>query len=66
VNDRKSRAWWVLAPVVFGGILLAASKGKEEMQEGREHEKEVRLFRAAQSYARALDADDNSRMRGRR
>ena len=57
MHDKRSNVWWLLLLVIMASLFLVGSKAKEEMQEGRQHEKEGRLFRAAQAYTRALDAD---------
>ena len=53
----RLRRYLVLLLAVLAAMFLLAPKAKEEMQEGRQHEKAGRLFRAAQLYARALHAD---------
>jgi len=55
--DARLRRHLVLLLAVLAGTVLLAAEAREEMQEGRQHEKAGRPFRAAQSYARALDRD---------
>jgi hypothetical protein len=57
MHDARFKRYPVLLIVVLAGTVLLAASPKEEMQEGRELEKAGWLFRAAQAYARALDAD---------
>jgi len=57
MDDTRLRRYLALLLVILSVTLLLAAEAKVEMQEGRQHEKADRVFRAAQSYARALDAD---------
>lgn len=57
MHDARFKRYLVLLIAVLAGTVLLAASPKEDMQEGRQHEKAGRLFRAAQFYARALDAD---------
>jgi tetratricopeptide (TPR) repeat protein len=60
IPGTKLLLYLALLFAALSGTILLAAEAKEVMQEGRQHEKAGRLFRAAQSYVRALDADPES------
>ena len=57
MHEARSGRYLVLLLAFLAGTILLGAEAKEEMQEGRELEKAGWLFRAAQAYTRALDAD---------